>query len=70
MPILPERRHGGNKVNGSKNVERSNAVLEHGGKREMKFNFRTGDTPARLIADTFGLLIIVGLCWLGWMVTP
>lgn len=34
------------------------------------FNFTTGDSPARLIADTLGLLIIVGLCWLGWTVTP
>ena len=35
------------------------------------FTFRPGgDSPARLIADTIGLLIIIGLCWLGWMVTP
>lgn len=34
------------------------------------FNFQSGDTPVRLIADTIGVLIIVGLCWLGWMVTP
>ena len=33
------------------------------------FNFPI-ETPAGLIADTIGLLIIVGLCWLGWMVTP
>lgn len=34
------------------------------------FNFRTGDTPARLIAETICLLIIVVLVWLGWAVTP
>ena len=34
------------------------------------FTFRHGgDTPARLIADTICLLIIIGLCWLGWGLT-
>lgn len=34
------------------------------------FNFRTGDTPARLIADTLGLLAFLGFCWLAWGLTP
>ena len=34
------------------------------------FNFSTGDTLARLIADTICLLIIIGLCWWGWGITP
>lgn len=36
----------------------------------VKFNFRTGDTPARLIGDTIGLLLIGAICWLGWGLTP
>ncbi|MCK9994439.1 MAG: hypothetical protein Dbin4_02959 [Alphaproteobacteria bacterium] len=33
------------------------------------FNFKSGDTPGRLIGDTIGLLLIIGLCWLGWGLT-
>ena len=33
------------------------------------FNF-TIETPAGLIADTIGLLIIIGLCLIGWEITP
>ncbi|MCK9994033.1 MAG: hypothetical protein Dbin4_02553 [Alphaproteobacteria bacterium] len=33
-----------------------------------RFNFAI-ETPGRLIADTIGLLIIIGLCWLGWGLT-
>ena len=36
---------------------------------KYRFNFRTGDTPLRLIADTLGMLMIVGLCWIGWVVS-
>lgn len=28
----------------------------------VKFNFRTGDTPARLIRDTIGLLLFIWAC--------
>lgn len=34
----------------------------------MRFIFRTGDTPMRLFFDTLGMLMIVGLCWIGWVV--
>ena len=34
------------------------------------FNFQSGDTPVRLIADTIGVLMIVGLCLFGWVATP
>lgn len=33
------------------------------------FNFQSGDTPVRLIADTLCLLLIGALCWLGWGLT-
>ena len=26
-----------------------------------------GDTPMRLFLDTIGLLMIAGLCWIGWV---
>ena len=30
------------------------------------FNFRTGDSRPRLIADTLGFVAFLALCWLGW----
>ncbi|MCK9994102.1 MAG: hypothetical protein Dbin4_02622 [Alphaproteobacteria bacterium] len=37
---------------------------------KYRFNFRTGDTPLRLIADTLGLLAVIAFCWLAWGLTP
>lgn len=40
--------------------------------RAMKIEIKswiTGDTPMRLFLDTLGLLMIVGLCWIGWVVS-
>ena len=34
------------------------------------FNFRTGDTPLRLFADTIGFVIFLAVIWLAWEVTP